>query len=116
MSLAPGCGILILLKARILLRQWAKGQHLLWQAGQAEDRPPIDLDSQAHDAVLALTEPGDDETRSTGHPMTEAPLASVRVRPPLAVGLLVVDRVLVAQRPQAVGQLGPVVRIRSQTR
>jgi hypothetical protein len=52
MSLAPGCGVLVLLKARIRLRQWAKGQHLLWQASQAEDRPPIGLDAQAHDAAL----------------------------------------------------------------
>ena len=64
MRLAPGCGVLVLLKARIRLRQWAKGQHLLWQASQAEDRPPIGLDAQAHDAVLALTELGDDETRA----------------------------------------------------
>ncbi|GAA2605160.1 hypothetical protein GCM10010304_63690 [Streptomyces roseoviolaceus] len=42
-----------MLKARILLRQWSKGQHLLWQASQAEGLPPIGLDAQAHDAVLA---------------------------------------------------------------
>ncbi|WP_328877168.1 hypothetical protein [Streptomyces sp. NBC_00299] len=53
-----------MLKARILLRQWAKGQQLLWQASQAEGRPPIGLDAQAHDAVLALAELDDDETRS----------------------------------------------------
>jgi hypothetical protein len=70
MSLAPGCGVLVLLKARIRLRQWAKGQHLLWQASQAEDRPPIGLDAQAHDAALA---PAPVIAKALGYHDTTAP-------------------------------------------
>lgn len=50
-------------EARELLRAWAEGQHRLYRGDVADERPrPFGLDDEAHAAVLALVELGDDET------------------------------------------------------
>jgi hypothetical protein len=53
--------------ARELLRAWAEGQHRLYRGDVADGRPrPFGLDDEAHAAVLALCELGDDETAAAG--------------------------------------------------
>lgn len=49
-------------EARALLRDWAEGQHRLYRGDVANGRlRPFGLDDEAHAAVLALCELGDDE-------------------------------------------------------
>ncbi|MGW0612040.1 hypothetical protein [Streptomyces sp. NPDC002788] len=48
-------------EARGLLRAWAQGQRNLWLRNAADSIRPLGLDADAHAAVLALCERGDDE-------------------------------------------------------
>lgn len=58
-------------EARELLRAWAQGQRNLWQRGEAEGRRPFGLDADAHAAVLALCERGDDEVPAPAAPRVQ---------------------------------------------
>lgn len=52
--------------ARELLRTWAQGQRDMWLRNEADGIRPFGLDADAHAAVLALCERGDDEASAVG--------------------------------------------------